>query len=228
MRHLNPDPDHFMSTTPYRLQLLIWRYCENTEKEFDMRTMACVFMVCAVISMIGCSSVFAPQPVGDTPQHIDPEEWEGTWLCHDHCVVARVLDEEKGLLRIAWIEGGDSLEYRTRDIQIRASGEYLFANFKAEGVGGEEEKEKEYYVWARVMNEEGQFLAWIPDPRKIMALVNIGKLPGKIVEVVEFDVRRKQVFLGSLTHNDLQRITSESEGVLFAWDRPLAAVRIAH
>jgi hypothetical protein len=175
-----------------------------------MKKLTCVVIVWVAIAVTGCNAVFSPHPMGEKPVPLVREEWEGTWIQDDGFLVIKVLDSEKGLLRLAWIEADGELKYETRDIQMRATGEFLFANLK----------EKEFYTWAKAKKEKDRIIAWVPDLEKLRALVKEGKLPGKIDN-------NSDIYLDDLAPEHVQMITSESEGVLFDWENPGVAIRTA-
>jgi len=153
----------------------------------------------------GCNTVTSTHPVGQTPLEIKPEEWEQTWVHTDGAITLEVLDGEKGLLRVAWIE---EEQLKSGDIYLHSSGDWFFASFK----------EDQAYLWFRIVKEENQILFWIPSFEKFKSLVEEGVLPGEI--------KNSNVLLGELGPQHLDIIKSEEHGVLFHWDEPLVFSRV--
>ena len=91
------------------------------------------------------------------------------------------------------------------NVEIRESGEWLFANTK-----DEEGKE---YVWGRIKNEHGQILVWAPDIAAFRRLVEGGLLPGRLAG--------SSVVLGDLKPEQIKILTSGEGGTLYRWDEPV-------
>ncbi len=162
--------------------------------------------------IFGCATVSSVEPVGERPKEISQNEWTGTWIHKDHCITIKVLNEQKGLLQIAWVEekeGGFHLE--SHEVAIRESGEWIFGNVKGKGDAAS-------YCWALMKKDPGQIIAWTPDPAQFRKLVQAGILRGK--------VERYDIILEKLTPDDLKGILSGDNGVCFEWQDPVVFFRI--
>lgn len=166
-----------------------------------------------LLAISGCSAVISKHPVGNKPARIVAKEWEGNWLTTDGTVRITVSDADKGTLKAAWVEddkqGKPALE--TADIEVRESGEWLFANTR-------EHDKNRGYVWGRIRNEDGQIIVWSPDAKLIAQCVKDGVLPGKL--------DGDEVILEELNSKHLNILTSGERGVLFSWDKPTVFVKV--
>jgi hypothetical protein len=170
----------------------------------------CTLLLGALI--FGCATVSSVEPVGEHPKEISQNEWNGTWIHKDHSMTIKVLNEQKGLLQIAWVEekeGGLKLE--SHDVAIRESGGWIFGNVKGKG-------NTTFHYWALMKKEAGQIIAWTPDPEQFRKLVQTGVLRGK--------VEGYDILLEKLTPDDLKGILSGGKGVCFEWQSPVVFFRI--
>jgi hypothetical protein len=165
-----------------------------------------------ILALTGCSAVYTIQPIGEKPSKIEARDWEGTWIHKEGSVTVRVMDEEDGLLRIAWIERkGEGLAFETHDVQLRETGSWVFANTK------DDDTDEPRYLWALIKRDGKQVIVWLPDEAKFKVLVEEGKLPGR--------TQGLDVILDNLEPEHLSIITGEPEGLRFLWDQPVALIR---
>lgn len=168
-----------------------------------------------LLTICGCNPVISKRPVGEKPARIVAKEWEGNWVTTDGTVKVKVVDSEKGILKIAWSEDDrqGNPAFKTAEIEVRQSGGWLFANTREEDKG-------RGYVWGRIRNEDGQIIVWSPDEKLFKQLVKEGVFPGKVAG--------DEVILDELKPQHLKIITSEQRGVLFSWDKPTVFVKIGN
>lgn len=173
-------------------------------------------MLFACMSFLqACSAVYSTGPVGDTPVSVSEQEWGGTWLGSGGAVTVTVSDAAKGVLQAAWIERRqDRLDLESHRVWLAQTGEWLFASV--------EDKERPgHYVWAHVVRDGEQLILWVPDPSRVKALVEQGKLRGHALEQDGDDV-----LLEPLTKQDLDLLMSPVQGGI-DWRRAVAFIRVA-
>jgi len=160
-----------------------------------------------LVSTCGCEAVTSRRPVGERPARIVAREWEGNWLTPDGVVRVKVADPDRAILKVAWLEDdrAGNAELHTAEIELRESGNWLFASTKGDEPG-------EGYVWGRIRNENGQIIVWAPDETAFKRFVKQGDLPGKL--------NGKKLILDELRPGHLKLITARERGGLFAWDNP--------
>jgi len=172
-----------------------------------------LLLVLGVLS--GCSAVYSTAPVGMQPKNIEnsQEEWSGTWLHAEGAVTVRVVDGANGELEVGWVEEKlGALKCETYAMHLREVGDWTFASFKPLGAPRED-----HYVWARIRKEERMAILWPPDVEKFEALVQEGRLPGTVDGHV--------VVLDGLTPAHCEVLQSETNGVLYVWDKPLVLIK---
>ncbi len=168
-----------------------------------------------LMTACGCNSVISKRPVGEKPARIVAKEWEGNWVTTEGTVEMKVVDAEKGILKVFWLEDDNqgNPAMKTAEVELRESGEWLFANTK-------EEDKARGYIWGRIKNEDGQLIVWSPDERSFAQCVKDGFFPGESVG--------DDVILEELEPQHLKIITSGERGVLFSWDNPTVFVKVGN
>lgn len=185
----------------------------------------------------GCHAVYSTHPVGEAPVSVSPDDWEGTWVHKDGAVTVVVLDQEKGVLEIGWVEKKqERLKLERYKVLLRKSGEWLFGSVQ------DPDKPK-LYVWGRIKNEDGQIVLWAPDVQKARALVEKGVLPGRVEKMNDVSFtdpdpdavgprpilsKESDVILTRLGATELKVIMSGEKGALFDWERPLVFRRLTN
>jgi len=162
--------------------------------------------------ILGCAAVSSMEPVGDHPKEISQNEWAGTWINKSHSITIQVLDEQKGLLQVGWVEEKEGgLKIESHRVTIRESGEWIFGNVK-------EKEDSVFHYWALIKKDAGQIVVWAPDPAQFRKLVETGRLRGK--------VEGSSTILEKLTLDDLKGILSGDKGVCFERQNPIVFFRL--
>ena len=161
----------------------------------------------------GCDAVWSPEPLGDTVLTLEAEEWQGTWLASDMVITTTVLDRDKGLLQVAWIERGEKgADLELIEGSIRASGELVFAN-----ILDSNENVETRYSWLLLDKSDNALKVWAPNLEQFKAMVTKGDLPGAVTE--------DGVVLGKLTSEHLELIGRPSSNLL-DWKDPGVFTRV--
>ena len=160
-----------------------------------------------------CNAVITKRPVGEKPARIVAKDWEGDWFTADGTAKVKVVDADKGILKIFWLEDDKQGKpaMKTADVELRESGDWLFASTR-------EEEKGRGYVWGRIRNEDRQIVLWLPADKVFKQLIKEGVFPGK----VEGD----DVLLDELQPQHLKLIMSGDRGILFDWDKPVVFVKV--
>ncbi|PKN24583.1 MAG: hypothetical protein CVU64_21800 [Deltaproteobacteria bacterium HGW-Deltaproteobacteria-21] len=187
----------------------------NPEKRKEplMRTTILLTLVLAALAVSGCAAVSSIEPVGERPKELIVDQWDGTWIHRNEAVTIKVLDMQKGLLRVAWVEEQNGIfKLESRDVELRESGEWIFGNVV-------EKQEPASYYWGLVQKDEGQIAVWLPDPAQFAKLVQTGSLPGKVE-------KENKVILEKLAPEQLKELLSGDKGSLLDWKRPVVFFRV--
>lgn len=167
-----------------------------------------------LLTACGCNAVVSKRPVGEKPAKIVAKEWEGNWVTTDGAVNVRVVDADKAILSVAWLEndGQGKPAMKIAEVELRESGEWLFANTKDDKGRG--------FIWARIKNEDRQIVVWPPNDISFVQCVNDGVFPGTL--------DGEEVILDEIKPQHLKIITSAERGVLFSWDKPAVFVKVGN
>jgi hypothetical protein len=144
------------------------------------------------------------------------KEWEGNWITTDGAVEVKVVDSEKGILKVFWLEDDNNQGnpgMKTAEVELRESGDWLFANTP-------EPDKNRGFIWARIKNEDRQIIIWSPDDKSLAQGVKDGLFPGKL--------DGDEVILDELKPQHLKLITSGEKGVFFSWDKPSVYVKVGN
>jgi hypothetical protein len=170
------------------------------------------FTLLAGALIFGCAAVSSVEPVGERAKQTSQNEWGGTWIHKSHTLTIKVLNEQKGLLQVAWVEEREGgLKIESYQVAIRESGGWIFGNVK-------EKEDATSHYWALIKKDAGQIIVWTPDPAQFRKLVQRGVLRGK--------VESYDIILEKLTADDLNKILSGDKGVYFEWDNPVVFFRL--
>jgi hypothetical protein len=166
-------------------------------------------------TVCGCSSVKSRRPIGEKPARIVAREWAGNWVTPDGSVEVKVIDAEKGMLKVFWLEDDNQgiPAMKIAEVELRESGEWLFANTREEG-------KARGYLWGRIKNEDRQIIVWSPDDRLFAQYVRNGVFPGRL--------DGDEVILEELKPQHLKIVTSGEKGVLFSWDKPIVFIKVGN
>lgn len=127
----------------------------------------------------------------------------------------KVVDANKAILSTAWLEddGQGKPAMKTAEVELRESGEWLFASTREEDKG-------QGWLWGRIKNQDRQIIVWLPDDKLFKQSMKEGWFPGKI--------DGDEVILDELEPQHLKILTSTERGVLFSWDKPTVFVRVGN
>jgi hypothetical protein len=164
-------------------------------------------------AVCGCAAVASVEPLGERPQKLSQDDWDGAWIHKDQPITIKVTDSQKGLLQVAWAEEkGGRFVLESYQVELREAGDWTVGNVKAK------EGPAPYY-WGLVKNDQGQLIICTPDPEQFTKLVQTGVLPGKVE-------KGGDVVLEKLTPEHLKVIMSGERGVFFEWKKPLVFLRV--
>jgi len=175
-----------------------------------------LFLIAAFVPMLGgCAQVLSSAPMGETPVSISEDDWEGLWVFDEGSIAIKVLDEATGVLLVSLIDPGkEPPTVEPMEMRLSKTGGWTFVNW---------EEEPGEFSWLRVERDGETILAWGPDFSRFKKLVEEGILPGEVLSGGD-PMGGGQILLDTLAEEHLDIITDSSQGVLFEWDEPVAAV----
>jgi len=182
-----------------------------------------------LLAACGCTAVFTREPIGERPVNIKDEQAKlaGTWVSDDefidkaHAFTVRVEDSSNGVLQLAWVLP-DSLQPRKANVYLRDANGWILATLRPLASG--DVADTNACMWARITRRGNTLLIWMPDGDKFAKLVGDNQLPGTVTR--NGDNESQTVVLGHLGSNELARLTSSTNDVLFHWAEPYILRRI--
>lgn len=168
-----------------------------------------------LLALTACNGVMSIKTIGKEPVRLERSQWDGIWTHPEGALHVHVVSRSQGILRLAWIEEGGKKNFRMQVVKafVRKVG-----NWKMVSMREEDAKKGANYLWARIESDGDHILIWLPDAKKIKALIEKGLLTGT--------VENKKIVLGDLTPSQLARLSSETEDILFLWDKPLVLIHV--
>lgn len=162
--------------------------------------------VLLALLVVGCQSVWATKPLGETPSKINASDWEGIWSSESLLLRIAVGDAAGGVLRVSVLEENGAPRDELYTVFLRNCCGTTFASFRPGDAA-------DVYWWGPVAVSGDDLVVWEPDAQQFRALVKGGKLQGRIE--AGGDVR-----LGELSVDEMHQLASGALGVPYRWDAP--------
>jgi hypothetical protein len=128
-----------------------------------------------------------------------------------------VVDEAAGHIEVAWIETrAGEFEVERVEVFVRRVGELIFASVReVPGHDGDEADSgsERPYAFLRLDRESEKLLMWWPNVDAFKALVEAGKLPGKVTDSGD-------VVLEKLSAENLTVLSDDESATLWEWKDP--------
>lgn len=183
-----------------------------------------LLLIVSALLVAGCAVVTSENIIGDTPVQLSPEAWDGTWKNEDTALQLKVLDAEKGLLKIAWFEDKDGeLKPESLTVQIRKGEQWEYLTLLEGELYNDLTLEK--YCWGRIEKQGKRILFWLPNPERFELAVQSNALEGKVIKVKKENYPSTHVKLTGSPQKLIQQVESGG-GEYFLWDKPLTLLKI--
>ncbi len=188
-----------------------------------MKNFKYIFAGFLLFVTFSCDAVFTSHPIGDTPVKLEIKDWEGTWLHKEGTIVTKILDSEKGILNVSWIEEKEGkMKYVMSEVYIREMGDRLYWNREEKHQSEEGARSQEIrYLWGKLQKNGRQIIVWEPDINRFKQLVTNGELPGKLG-----GFEHASVYVDTLNLEQLEMFSNETEGKLYNGEKPVALLQI--
>ena len=172
-----------------------------------------LFITLLVSVLQGCANVLIDEPIGLEPSAIVASEWDGSWFNPGGTLTVKVVDGDRGLIDIAFIEAkDDGLKMESHRLVLKQAGDWTFASMKAD------EAEDSGWLWGRIKKDDQQIIFWLPKVDEFKKLLTDGNLPGRM--------RDDDVVLAELGPAQLALITSDKAAGLYHWDEPMVLMKL--
>jgi len=157
---------------------------------------------------IGCT-LPSKNLVGLQEFRLDPQQIDGTWINSDGAVALKVIEPDKGILRMIFLEDKEQPEIFTMKIMKGKS--WLYFNLLPE-----KNRAEKIFYWGKVHIEENKILAWYPSDDAFLKAIAEGKLSGTIKPPCLTD-----------TAQNIIEVAESSENVFFQWEEPMFLIKFA-
>lgn len=127
------------------------------------------FILAVALLLSACTVVV--DPVGETPEMLPPQAWNGVWLADSHIrdsYRAEVIDAASGRLRLQPLHDAGVTGDGVEEVLLRSGGGGLFASIRR----------PEGYIWFRVDRCGDVVTVRAPATDEFRAKVERGELPG--------------------------------------------------
>jgi hypothetical protein len=189
-----------------------------------------MLLIILMLLLTSCSYVVSIRPVGIENSPINPEDWNGFWLCDGNILKIKVIDDSKSIVKLAWFEDkNNDLEPQSVTLKIMKGKKWTYANIlELEG-----EKAKDEYLWGRISNEKEKIVFWHPlvrsfaeaaESKKIEAIIH-RKLPAANGEEVSQDMMPDSITLTDQPEAIVDLIENGGSKY-FDWENPVTFTRI--
>ncbi len=177
-----------------------------------------------LLFLSGCANVVSQHPIGTENYTASPKSWDGTWLSEGEFVKIKVMDEAKGIVKLAWIEEkNDDFKYESIICQIKRSKNDLYVNVKAKP----DDELAGFYYWGKLTKEKHKILLWTPSVDAFKEVSATGKIHA-IINKAKPDKSGKQRIKNIKLTDDPKVISDLVEGdsgKYFDLEKPIVLVR---
>lgn len=128
--------------------------------------------------LCNCSSVSTPYPLTNSPEAIDKEKFEGSWIFDDKGQVLQVKFDDKNVAHIAGLQWeNDDFEIGKMEMVLIEGNDHKFMSLRAEEEG---EWLEEYYFYQYKFTDQGDLILWPPNMEGFEHAIEQGLLNGGI------------------------------------------------
>lgn len=148
--------------------------------------------VCGFILLLlfvsGCANVVSKYPMGTKTYKLSSDALNGTWFNEEEFIKIRVMDEEKGIFKLVWLEEKDN-DFRKESVTcqvMKDNGDFYLTVLEIpdDAIEG-------FYYWGKVQIENRKILFWLPSFDAFKEAFNAHKI-NAIVDKTKADSTGKQ------------------------------------
>jgi len=161
-----------------------------------------------LLMVMGCT-IPSKNLVGLQEYKIDPQKIDGTWINSDGAVVIKVIEPDKGIVRMIFLDNEDKPEIF--NVKIMKGKSWLYFNLLPD-----KNRAENKFFWGKVHIEENKIIAWHPSDDAIIKAIAEGKLSGTIKPPCLTD-----------TAQNIVDVVESSEKVFFLWEEPMFLIKLA-
>ena len=182
------------------------------------------FLISLFLLLGGCSSVTTNNIIGTNPLVLTEEKWNGTWLHGNGTVTFKVLDSEKGLLQLVWLDDKNGKYVaNAMTVQIMEGMEWNYLNvIESE----ERKKHPDSYLWGRVKKERNILYFWYPKVEHFKIAVNENLIKGWTLTDDKGNSYDESGVELSDSSGNIIALVEANEAKYFEWDSPIVLIKL--
>jgi len=167
------------------------------------------FLLLPLLLMLVACTVPSKNMVGLQEYKLDPQHINGTWINADGAVTLKVVEPDKGLVRMFILEDKEKPEIY--NLKIMKGKAWLYFNLLPE----KSQAENTYY-WGRIKIEDNKIIAWHPADNAVSKAIAAGKLAGTVEPPCLTDSAKNII-----------DVVETSEKSFFQWEDPMFLIKLA-
>jgi len=168
-----------------------------------------ILLLIPILLMVTGCTIPSKNLVGLQEYIIDPQQIDGTWINSDGAVAIKVIEPDKGIVRMIFLDNEDKPEIF--NVKIMKGKSWLYFNLLPD-----KNQAENNFFWGKVLIEGNKIIAWHPSDDAIIKAIAEGKLSGTT----------KPPCLTDTAQNILDVVES-SENVFFQWEEPMFLIKLA-
>jgi hypothetical protein len=185
-----------------------------------MKTAKIIFLLVLTAILMGCP-VVSKNMVGLEDYKLDANKIDGTWINDEGAMLIKVVDENKGILKLVFLEDRDKIE--PFKIKIMKGNNWLYFNVLPDKDDNEE------YIWGRVQINDNKIIFWHTSNEAFTKAIEKRKIKGKIdkkkQEDNKFSFTASNIVLTDSAKNIID-LVEKSDTVFFDWEEPVFFIKL--
>ena len=180
-----------------------------------IKTVKILSSILLSLVITGCPAV-SKNIVGLTDYKLDTKKIEGTWINDEGAMLIKVIDQDKGILKIFPLEDKEKIE--TMKIKIMKGNAFLYFNILPE----EESKDNEY-IWGRIQINDNRLIFWHASNEAFTRAIDKKIIKGTVKKEKQEDGKfcftTSSAIITDSAENIINLVES-SDKSYFIWDEP--------
>jgi hypothetical protein len=186
-----------------------------------MKSIKILSLLLATTILMGCP-VISKNIVGLEDYKLDAKKIDGTWINNEGAMLIKVIDADKGILKLVFLEDREKIE--AMKIKIMKGNSWLYFNV----MPGKEGKEEEY-IWGKIQTSENKIIFWNPSNEAFARAIEERKIKGRIDNKKHEDktlsFTTSTVILTDSAKNIINMV-EKSDTPFFTWDEPVFFIKL--
>jgi hypothetical protein len=186
-----------------------------------MRKIKILSLILVLAMLTGCP-VVSKNIVGLEDYKLDAQKINGTWINDEGAMLIKVIEPDKGIIKIVFLEDKEKIE--TINVKIMKGKSWLYFNLLPE----KDDKEIEY-IWGRIQRNDNRIIFWHASNEAFTKAIKERKIKGTIEKKkqesgkLSFDT--STTILTDSAKNIISLVES-SEKTYFVWDEPTVIIKL--